>query len=108
MLAGKLAASYIRGVEGCGVGTSLKHFALNNQENYRMRVSAEVDERTLRELYLKPFEIAVKEGRPGTVMASYNRVNGTHATEHPVLLKKILREEWGFDGLVMSDWGCAQ
>ena len=105
LLAGKLAASYIRGVEGCGVGTSLKHFALNNQENYRMRVSAEVDERTLRELYLKPFEIAVKEGRPGTVMASYNRVNGTHATEHPVLLKKILREEWGFDGLVMSDWG---
>lgn len=105
LLAGKLAAAYIRGVEGWGVGTSLKHFALNNQENYRMRVSAEVDERTMRELYLKPFEIAVKEGRPGTVMASYNRVNGTHSTEHPVLLKKILREEWGFEGLVMTDWG---
>ncbi len=105
LLAGKLAAAYIRGVEQGGVAASLKHYAVNSQESYRMRVSAEVDERTLRELYLRPFEIAVKEGRPSTVMASYNRVNGVHATENETLLRRILREEWGFSGLVMSDWG---
>ena len=105
LLAGKLAAGFIRGAEGEGVGTSLKHFAVNNQETLRMSVSAEVDERALHELYLRPFEIAVKEGAPSTVMCSYNRINGVYASENRMLLTRILREQWGFDGLVMSDWG---
>ena len=105
LLAGKLAAGFIRGAEGEGVGTSLKHFAVNNQETLRMSVSAEVDERALHEVYLKPFEIAVKEGAPSTVMCSYNRINGVYASENKLLLTQILREQWGFDGLVMSDWG---
>lgn len=105
LLAGKLAAGFIRGVEENGVGACLKHFAVNNQETLRMSISAEVDERALHEIYLKPFEIAVKEGAPSTVMCSYNRINGTYASENKTLLTDILRDTWGFDGLVMSDWG---
>lgn len=106
LLAGKLAAAMIRGAEQQGIGTSLKHFAVNNQETLRMSISAEVDERALHETWhLKPFEIAVKEGRPSTVMCSYNRVNGTCASENATLLTDVLRTQWGFDGLVMSDWG---
>lgn len=105
LLAGRLAAAFITGVQGQGVAACLKHFAVNNQENGRMRVSAEVDERALREIYLKPFEIAVKTARPAAVMAAYNRVNGAYATENAALLRDVLREEWGFDGLVVSDWG---
>jgi len=104
-LAGTLGAAYIEGLQGEGVGASLKHYAVNNQEVRRMSVSARVDERTLREIYLAGFEIAVKGANPWTVMASYNRVNGTYATEHDNLLNDILKREWGWDGVVVSDWG---
>jgi len=104
-LAGQLAIAYIRGVQAQGVGTSIKHFACNNQEIERLRGSSEVDERTLREIYLPAFEIAIKEAKPWTVMCSYNRVNGTHASQNSYLLNRILREEWGFEGIVISDWG---
>jgi len=104
-LAGTLGAAYIDGLQGEGVGASLKHYAVNNQEVARMSVSAEVDERALREIYLAGFEIAVKGANPWTVMASYNRVNGTFATEHDHLLNDILKGEWGWDGVVVSDWG---
>jgi beta-glucosidase len=104
-LAGELAVAFIDGVQSCGVGTSLKHFAVNNQEARRMTVSAEVDERTLREIYLSAFEAAVTRTQPWAVMCSYNRVNGTYGSEHHGLLTKILRDEWGFEGLVVSDWG---
>lgn len=104
-LAGQLAIAYIRGVQAQGVGTSIKHFACNNQEVERYCGNSEVDERTLREIYLPAFEVAVKEAKPWTVMCSYNRVNGTYASENSYLLKQILREEWGFDGIVISDWG---
>lgn len=104
-LAGKMAAGYIRGIQSNGVAACPKHFAANSQELRRMSADSVVDERTLREIYLTGFEIAVKEGKPKALMSSYNPVNGTYANENPHLLQEILREEWGFDGFVVSDWG---
>jgi beta-glucosidase len=105
VLAGRLAAAYIEGVQSQGVGTSLKHYAVNNQEFERMATSSNVDERTLHEIYLPAFEIAVRDGKPWTVMSSYNLVNGVYASEHEELLRDILRGNWGFAGFVVSDWG---
>ncbi|MEX8495234.1 glycoside hydrolase family 3 C-terminal domain-containing protein [Sphaerotilus sp.] len=109
VLAGRMAAAYIDGVQSEGVGTSLKHFAVNNQEFERMATSSDVDERTLHEVYLQAFEIAIAQApagsRPWSVMSAYNLVNGVHASEHHALLTGILRERWGFDGFVVSDWG---
>lgn len=107
-LAGELAANFIQGVQSKGVGTSIKHYAVNNQEFQRFTISAEVDERTLREIYLPAFEKAVKQAQPWTVMCSYNKVNGTFASEHHTLLTDILKNEWGFEGLVVSDWGAVR
>ncbi len=107
-LAGELAASIINGIQSRGVGTSLKHFAANNQEFQRFSISAEIDERSLREIYLTAFEKAVKQAQPWTVMCSYNKLNGTFASEHHYLLTEILKEEWGFEGLVVSDWGAVR
>ncbi|MBR2276173.1 MAG: glycoside hydrolase family 3 C-terminal domain-containing protein, partial [Lachnospiraceae bacterium] len=104
-LAGEMAASFIEGVQSKNVGTSIKHFAANNQEHERLSGSSEVDERTLREIYFPAFETAVKKAKPWTVMCSYNQINGVFASENEWLLKKVLREEWGFDGYVVSDWG---
>jgi beta-glucosidase len=104
-LAGELATPMVQGLQSLGIGTSLKHYAANNQESDRLRVSAEVDERTLREIYLPAFERVVTQAQPWTVMCAYNKVNGTYASEHHWLLTEVLRDEWGFEGLVMSDWG---
>ena len=104
-LSGKLAAGYVRGIQSVGVSACPKHFAANNQELRRMASNSVLDERTLRELYLTSFEIAVKEGRPKCIMTSYNRVNGTYANENHHLLQDILHGEWGYDGAVVTDWG---
>ena len=104
-LTGVMATALIKGIQSKNVGTSIKHFALNNQEHRRMSSSSECDEKTIREIYFPAFEMAVKEAQPWTVMCSYNRINGTFASENPWLLTDVLRKEWGFEGYVMSDWG---
>jgi beta-glucosidase len=105
LVAGTLATAWVDGVQSQGVGASLKHYAANNQETDRMRISAEVDERTLREIYFPAFEHTVKQARPATLMCSYNRLNGTYASQNHWLLTDVLRGDWGFEGYVMSDWG---
>ena len=104
-LTGVLATALIKGIQSKNVGTSIKHFALNDQEHRRMSSSSEADERTIREIYFPAFEMAVKEAQPWTVMCSYNRINGVYASENHWLLTEVLRDEWGFEGYVMSDWG---
>jgi len=104
-LAGRIGTGFVKGVQSQGVGTSVKHFVANEQEADRMRGNSIVDERTLREIYLLPFEMIVKEAHPWTVMASYNRLNGTYMSENDYLIHHILKGEWGFDGVLMSDWG---
>ncbi len=104
MLSGELGAAFIRGVQSMGIGTSLKHFAANNQEIGRSSISVEADERTLREYYLKPFEIAVKKGKPVSVMCAYNKLGGIWCSEHKWLLQEVLQKEWGYQGLIVSDW----
>ncbi|MFC6333388.1 beta-glucosidase [Paenibacillus septentrionalis] len=104
-LAGKLAAGYIKGIQEHGISACVKHFAANNQEERRMSIDTIVDERTLREIYLTAFEIAITESKPLTVMSSYNKVNGAYTNENLHLMQDILREEWGYDGVVVTDWG---
>jgi beta-glucosidase len=107
-LAGEMAASLINGVQSRGVGTSLKHYAANNQEFQRFSINVEVDERTLREIYLPAFEKAVKQAKPWTVMCAYNKLNGKYCSEHHYLLTDVLKNEWGFEGLIVSDWGAVR
>jgi beta-glucosidase len=106
-MAGEMAKHHIQGVQSQGIGTSLKHFAVNNQERLRMTIDVVVDERTMREIYLPAFETAVKETQPWTVMCSYNKINGTYASENRWLLTQVLKEEWGHTGFVVTDWGAA-
>lgn len=108
LLAGELSASLIQGIQSQGVGTSLKHFAVNNQETRRFTIDAVVDERTLHEIYLTGFEIAVKQGQPWTIMCAYNSVNGHLCSQNTYLLTTVLRELWGYEGFVMSDWGAVR
>lgn len=105
IVSGVLGAAIVKGIQSKGVGTSLKHFAANNQEDDRMRSSSDVDPRPLREIYLRGFQRVVEDAQPWTVMCSYNRINGVYASEDPWLLAQVLRDEWGFEGLVVSDWG---
>jgi beta-glucosidase len=105
LLAGVLAVGWVNGLQSRNVGASLKHFAVNSQETDRLRISADIDERTLRELYLSAFRRVVTQARPWTVMSAYNKINGVYASQHHWLLTQVLRDEWGFDGLVFSDWG---
>lgn len=105
LLTGALGTAFVEGMQSRGVGTSLKHFALNNQEHDRMRISSDVDERTMHEIYLNAFERVVRTARPWTVMCSYNRINGVLASQNRWLLTELLRDSWGFDGVVISDWG---
>jgi len=105
LLAGKMSAAYIKGIQAAGVSGCLKHFAANNQEYRRLSVDSVIDERTLREIYLKPFEIGIKEGKPKVIMSSYNKLNGEYANENIHLMREILRGEWKYPGVVVSDWG---
>src|SRR5690348_9329086 len=104
-LAGRLGGALVEGIQSQGVGACVKHFAANNQETDRLRISADIDERTLREIYLPAFEHIVTTARPWAVMTSYNKLNGTYTAQHQWLLTDVLRGEWGFEGVVISDWG---
>ena len=95
----------IQGIQKAGAGACIKHFAVNNQEKYRMTINASIDERTLHETYLSGFEYAVKEGKPWMVMSAYNKINGAYCSESKLLLTDILRRDWGFEGAVVTDWG---
>jgi beta-glucosidase len=103
-LNGTLAASWINGLQSTGVAATIKHFVANDQEFERFSIDSVVSDRALREIYLKPFEIAIRDGKPWALMTAYNRLNGLHCSEHDWLLKDLLRGEWGFEGMVMSDW----
>ena len=105
LLSGKLAGAFVEGVQKEGVGACVKHFAMNNQEYKRFSSNSMVDERAMREIYLAGFEMAIREHRPSSVMCSYNKINGTHASDNEWLLTQVLRKEWGYQGMVMTDWG---